>query len=111
MMHTMTLTAKRQATLPVALCEELGVAPGDKITLERREERGETLWVLHSKKQVDWSWLGAARKYASGKSHRWSDIERSIAAAWGRSSDEAGHDVGNTDQDTAQKSRGRTRKL
>ena len=82
----MTLTAKRQATLPAALCEELGVAPGDKIILERREEGGETLWVLHGRKRIDWSWIGAGHRYAEGKSHRWEDIERTIAEAWGHGS-------------------------
>lgn len=107
-MRTMTLTAKRQATLPAELCEELGVAPGDKIILERREEDGETLWVLRGKKRIDWSWIGAAHKYANGKSHRWEDVERSIADAWGRKdADEAGDSM---DQDVAPKRRGRARK-
>jgi len=83
-MYTITLTSKRQATLPAVLCEQLGVHPGDTITLERREGNGETLWILHGKKKVDWSWAGAGHKYAQGKSHDWEDIERSIATAVGR---------------------------
>ena len=75
------ITTKRQATLPVALCEELGVGPGDTLTLERRELGGELVWVLRAPKP-DWSWLGAAHEYAEGKSHDWEDIERSIEKGW-----------------------------
>jgi bifunctional DNA-binding transcriptional regulator/antitoxin component of YhaV-PrlF toxin-antitoxin module len=75
------LTSKRQATLPAALCEELGVGPGDSLTLERREIDGEPVWVLRASKP-DWSWLGAARAYARGRSNDWSDVERSIARGW-----------------------------
>lgn len=75
------LTAKRQATLPAALCEELGVGPGDTLTLERRELEGEPVWILRAPKP-DWSWLGAARAYAEGKSHDWEEIERSIERGW-----------------------------
>jgi bifunctional DNA-binding transcriptional regulator/antitoxin component of YhaV-PrlF toxin-antitoxin module len=75
------ITAKRQATLPAALCEELGVGPGDTLTLERHELDGEPVWVLRSPKP-DWSWAGSLREYAEGKSHDWADIERSIARGW-----------------------------
>jgi bifunctional DNA-binding transcriptional regulator/antitoxin component of YhaV-PrlF toxin-antitoxin module len=81
-MASLTVTAKRQATLPAALCEELGVKAGDKIEAERRVVNGETLWVLRGCKP-DWSWFGSARKYGKGKSHRWKDIRRSIARGWG----------------------------
>jgi bifunctional DNA-binding transcriptional regulator/antitoxin component of YhaV-PrlF toxin-antitoxin module len=81
--YTITLTSKRQATLPAVLCEQLGIRPGDKITLERQEGDGKTVWILHGKKAVDWSWAGAGRKYAKGKSHDWDDIEHSIANAAG----------------------------
>ena len=56
---------------------------GDKIELERRRLEGETVWVLKARGR-DWSWLGAARKYAKGKSHRWEDIEKSIGEAMAR---------------------------
>jgi bifunctional DNA-binding transcriptional regulator/antitoxin component of YhaV-PrlF toxin-antitoxin module len=80
-LRKLTITAKRQATLPAALCEELGVGPGDTLTLERREIAGEPVWVLRTPKP-DWSWLGALRTYAEGKSHDWEEIERSIAKGW-----------------------------
>ena len=80
-MSTMTLTSKRQATLPVDLCRELGVMPGEKIELDRRVVDGETVWVLRGHR-LDWSWFGAARRYGKGKKHRWTEIRRSIERGW-----------------------------
>ncbi len=37
------LTAKRQATLPRALCEELGIEPGDELEVEREMLRGKPI--------------------------------------------------------------------
>lgn len=79
-MKTITITAKRQATLPVEVCEDLGIKPGDKIILERRSIDGDTVWVLKAPGR-DWSWLGGARRYATGKSHRWDAVEKSIGEA------------------------------
>jgi len=77
-MPAIKLTSKRQATFPVEVCRELNLRPGDLIRLERRVVRGAVLWCLRPG-SIDWSWVGAARKYAGGKSHRWSDIEKSIS--------------------------------
>jgi bifunctional DNA-binding transcriptional regulator/antitoxin component of YhaV-PrlF toxin-antitoxin module len=82
-MAKVAITAKRQATLPAAICEELGVGPGDALHVERRIVNGETVWVLRGK-NVDWSWIGAARRYAKGRSHKVTDIQRSIAQGWSR---------------------------
>ena len=71
------LTAKRQATLPRDLCEELDVHPGDEITLERRILEGETLWIMRPRK-VDWSWIGAA-SVLSNATHDMTAIRASIA--------------------------------
>ena len=84
-MRVITVTAKRQATLPVELCEELGIEPGDKLQLERLPLGGETVWVLRVRDR-DWSWFGAAKRYAEGKSHRWDHIERTIGEAIARGS-------------------------
>ena len=81
-MASLKVTTKRQATLPAALCDELGVKPGDRIEAERRMVNGHTVWILRGSKP-DWSWFGAAGKYAKGKSHRWDDVRRSIARGWG----------------------------
>lgn len=80
-MHVVTITAKRQATLPAALCKELGLAPGAKVAVERRLVGKQTVWVLKGP-GPDWSWVGSLRRYAKGKSHRLSDIRRSIAKGW-----------------------------
>ena len=84
-MRAMTITSKRQATLPVALCQELGLRPGEKVDLDRRVVNGETVWVLRGRR-LDWSWIGAARRYGKGKRHRWAGVRRSIERGW------AGHD-------------------
>jgi bifunctional DNA-binding transcriptional regulator/antitoxin component of YhaV-PrlF toxin-antitoxin module len=80
-MHVVTITAKRQATLPAALCQELGLAPGAKVGVERRLVGKQIVWVLKGP-GPDWSWVGSLRPYAKGKSHRLSDIRRSIAKGW-----------------------------
>ena len=76
-MAAFKLTAKRQATLPRDLCEELGVRPGDEIALERRVLGGETLWIMRPRK-VDWSWIGAAAVPANA-AHDMTAIRASIA--------------------------------
>jgi len=76
-MFRIKLTAKRQATLPVALCEEMGLAPGDSLRLERRTIDGEPVWLLRSPRP-DWSWAGSLKSFAKGKDHRWDRIEESI---------------------------------
>ena len=53
-MAKIKLTAKRQATLPAAVCDELGVTAGDTLTLERRLMDGEAVWILRSPRP-DWS--------------------------------------------------------
>jgi bifunctional DNA-binding transcriptional regulator/antitoxin component of YhaV-PrlF toxin-antitoxin module len=76
-MKPIRLTSKRQATLPSALCEELGVGPGDTLHLERASLHGEAVWIIRSQKP-DWSWFGAAKPHGKGKSHDLDKIERSI---------------------------------
>lgn len=80
-MPKIKLTSKRQATLPAALCQELGVRAGDTLNLERRTVEGETVWVVRGAKP-DWSWFGSARGYAAGKTHGWRGIAKSIARGW-----------------------------
>jgi bifunctional DNA-binding transcriptional regulator/antitoxin component of YhaV-PrlF toxin-antitoxin module len=76
-MAAIKLTAKRQATLPRRLCEELDVKPGDEIDLERRVLDGETLWIMKPRK-VDWSWIGSATVSANA-THDMAAIRASIA--------------------------------
>lgn len=82
-MSTITLTTKRQATFPRALCEELQVGPGDRLTLERRVIDGEILWVVRAHRP-DWSWIGSAREEAAEVSHDVDAIRASVARARGQ---------------------------
>lgn len=75
-MLTMTLTAKRQATLPREVCDELGVRPGDRLDLERAVVNGNPVWVMKPHR-LDWSWIGAVTVPA-GVSHDLDDIRASI---------------------------------
>lgn len=60
------------------MCEELDLNPGDSLALERKLVQGEAVWIVCTKKPK-WAWLGAARGYATKKSHRLADIKQSIA--------------------------------
>lgn len=82
-MTAITMTSKRQATFPKQLCDELRLNPGCRIQLVRRVAHGRVEYVLVPP-EPDWSWVGAARKYAKGKSHRMEDIRRSIGRAIGK---------------------------
>lgn len=77
--QSIRLTAKRQATFSVQVCQELGVKPGDRLRVERREIDGAPAWVLRPEVPVSTAWFGACRRYAAGKSHALRDIRRSIA--------------------------------
>lgn len=72
------LTAKRQATFPGHVCEELGVQPGDTMRIEKRVLEGQPVWVLVPTKH-DTSWFGSLRRYGVGKDHRMSAIWKSVA--------------------------------
>lgn len=80
-MSRIHITAKRQATLPVALCEQMGVGPGDDLVAEPRDLDGERVWVLRPLTRR-WDWIGAARPWAEGKDPSAEAIDRSIALAW-----------------------------
>ncbi len=75
---TVRLTSKRQATLPLQLCEELGVKPGDEIILERQKTAGEITWLLKPKKKIKSHWFGQLKKYAKNKDHDMVSIRSSI---------------------------------
>jgi len=75
-MSSMTLTSKRQATLPRELCDELGVHPGDRLDVDRAVIDGRPVWILRPHR-VDWSWIGSAQVPA-GLSHDMDDIRASI---------------------------------
>jgi len=80
-MSTIRLTAKRQATFPKALCEELNVQPGDSLVVQRSSIEGEDVWVLRPADRSVPDWIGALRRYAAGKRHDMPSIRRSIEKA------------------------------
>jgi bifunctional DNA-binding transcriptional regulator/antitoxin component of YhaV-PrlF toxin-antitoxin module len=80
-MSTIKLTAKRQATLPRELCDELKLAPGDAILVRKRVIGGKVVWCLEPIDAPDLAWTGRFKKQARGKRHDLASIRRSIARA------------------------------
>jgi bifunctional DNA-binding transcriptional regulator/antitoxin component of YhaV-PrlF toxin-antitoxin module len=80
-MSRIKLTAKRQATLPKALCEEMNVRPGDALVVVRKIVDGEVVWCLQPAHKQPTKWFGALRKYAQGKRHDMVSIRRSADRA------------------------------
>ena len=78
MTKTLKLTSKRQATFPAALCEELGVQPGDELKLERLILNGEAAWVIQTQEKPGTPWFGALRDYAAGKPHDMQSVRTAI---------------------------------
>lgn len=81
-MWSIKLTSKRQATFPAQVCEELHLRPGVRLRLERGVVGGKAVFFIRPP-EPDLSWVGIARKYAKGKSHRMSNIRRSIGRGIG----------------------------
>lgn len=79
-MITLSLTSKRQATLPKETCESLGLKPGDVIGLEPRDEADGKVWVLRPLPVRRREWVGClARKAGKVASHSMDAIRKSIA--------------------------------
>ena len=64
-MPKIKLTAKRQATFPSKVCQELGVAPGDQLELRPVKLSGENVWVLKPALKPRSEWIGALKRYAA----------------------------------------------
>ena len=82
-MSAIKVTAKRQATLPVEFCRELGIKPGDGINVEKRMMGKERVWILQPA-SPSLSWFGSLKKYARNKSHDLADIRKSIGRGLGK---------------------------
>ena len=80
-MPTIRLTAKRQATLPRALCEDMNLEPGDTLLVEAKTVDGERVWVLTPAKDANMAWFGSLKRYAKGKSHHMNTVRKSIRTA------------------------------
>lgn len=76
-MWNIKLTSKNQVTFPRSALVELQVGPGDHLQLIREVRDGHVSWRIVPP-SPDWSWVGAGRPWAKGKSHRIEDVRRSI---------------------------------
>lgn len=83
--QTIKLTSKRQATFPAEICRDMGLHPGARLYLERRELDGAPAWILRPLSDAGTpSWFAALRPFASGRSHDMDAIRRSIGKKAGR---------------------------
>jgi len=80
-MTLIRLTAKRQATLPRKLCEELRVRPGDALVVDARVVGGERVWVLKPADDLEAPWFGRLKRYARGKRHDLASVRKSVEKA------------------------------
>ena len=80
-MSKIKLTAKRQATFPSKVCNELGVAPGDELELRPAKVGGENVWVLKPASKPRSKWIGSLKRYAGNASgdHSMESIRKSVA--------------------------------
>lgn len=85
-MSIIRITSKRQATLPKALCDEMGVQPGDSLSVERTSVDDQDTWVIRPVESARKPrWVGSLKKYASDKTHDMESVRKSIEE--GRSRD------------------------
>jgi bifunctional DNA-binding transcriptional regulator/antitoxin component of YhaV-PrlF toxin-antitoxin module len=79
-MPTMTLTAKRQATLPLETCKALGLQPGDVVELEARDGADGRVWVLRPRPSRARRWLGSLAAYGGAATdHSMEAVRASVA--------------------------------
>ncbi len=83
-MTTIKLTAKRQATLPRELCEQMHLEPGNAIEVEPIEIDGKRVWVLSPVHEPEFSWVGSLRRYATDKPLSMDDVRTRIQEAMAR---------------------------
>jgi bifunctional DNA-binding transcriptional regulator/antitoxin component of YhaV-PrlF toxin-antitoxin module len=80
-MTVIRLTAKRQATLPKRLCEQMNLQPGDALVVEEEAVAGRRVWRLSPADDVETPWFGSLKRYGKGKRHDMDSVRRSIAKA------------------------------
>mgnify|MGYP001226869291 FL=1 len=79
-MPTMTLTAKRQATLPLETCKSLGLKPGDVVDLEARDDTSGRIWVLRPRPARARRWIGSLVTYGKAATdHSMEAVRASVA--------------------------------
>lgn len=80
-MTVIRLTAKRQATLPKRLCEEMSLRPGDTLVVDERVLDGRRVWLLSPADRIDTPWFASLKRYGKGKRHDMKSVRESIAKA------------------------------
>jgi bifunctional DNA-binding transcriptional regulator/antitoxin component of YhaV-PrlF toxin-antitoxin module len=75
-MATIKLTAKRQATLPVEVCKDLGVTSGDSLELLPLRHKNQMVWALKPVAKFKSQWIGSLSKYAGKVKRPWSREEQ-----------------------------------
>lgn len=80
-MATIKLTSKRQATLPAALCADLGIAAGDSLEVVRVRHKNEAVWALKPVPKAQSTWIGSLSRYAGAAQRPWTREAHGEAAA------------------------------
>jgi bifunctional DNA-binding transcriptional regulator/antitoxin component of YhaV-PrlF toxin-antitoxin module len=80
-MTLIRLTAKRQATLPKRLCEEMSLRPGDSLVVDERVLDGKRVWLLSPADRIETPWFASLKRYGKGKRHDMQSVRESIAKA------------------------------
>ena len=80
-MTVIRLTAKRQATLPKRLCEEMSLQPGDALVVDERVVDGRRVWLLSPADGIETPWFARLKRYGKGKRHDMESVRESIARA------------------------------
>jgi len=75
-MAAIKLTAKRQATFPVEVCNELGVTSGDTLELLPLRHNNQKVWVLKPAVKSKSAWIGSLSKYATKARKPWTREEQ-----------------------------------
>lgn len=79
------MTAKRQATFPRKLCEEMHLAPGNAIQIEQAVLEGRRVWVLSPPSDPpSMEWVGVLRRYAGVEMPAMTTVRTKIAEAIAR---------------------------
>jgi bifunctional DNA-binding transcriptional regulator/antitoxin component of YhaV-PrlF toxin-antitoxin module len=78
-MTVIRLTAKRQATLPKQLCDEMSLRPGDALIVDQRTVDGRRVWLLSPADRIETPWFGGLKRYGQRKRHDMESVRESIA--------------------------------
>ena len=79
------MTAKRQATFPKKLCDEMRLAPGHAVEIEPMTLNGRRVWVLSPPPEPpSMAWAGSLRRYAGTRPLSMAAIRKQIAEAIAR---------------------------